>query len=155
MEQLNFISAHNEIGKDHFNSGDIERANFYFLKAMEEDENHESLFYLGLIENQDGNYREALSYYYRAILLNPEYGNPCNEIGVILLRHGRDREAVFWLNRSIRCAINDAPHIPLFNLATLYKMWNRPERSLQYLHKAITIAPSFKEAIDLRKQLLD
>ncbi len=155
MEQINFISAHNDIGKDHFNSGDIERANFYFLKAMEEEENYESLFYLGLIENQDGNYREALSYYYRAILINPDYGNPCNEIGVILLRHGRDREAVFWLKRSIRCSVNDAPHIPLFNLATLYKMWNRPERSLQYLHKAITIAPYFTEAIELRNQLLD
>ena len=145
MEQINFISAHNEVGKDFFNSGDMERAGFYFF---------ESLFYLGLIENQDGNYRGALSFYYRAILIDPEYGNPCNEIGVILLRHGRDREAVFWLKRSIRCSINDAPHIPLFNLATLYKMWNRPERSLQYLHKAITIAPYFTEAIELRNQLL-
>ncbi|HNI91040.1 MAG TPA: tetratricopeptide repeat protein, partial [Leptospiraceae bacterium] len=45
-------------------------------------------------------------------------------------------------------------HIPLYNLATLYKMWNRPERSLQYLHKALELAPNFLEAIELRNQLL-
>ncbi|HMV45548.1 MAG TPA: hypothetical protein PK079_21180 [Leptospiraceae bacterium] len=154
MEKINFVSAHNETGKDLFNQGDIERATFYFLKAMEEGDSAESLFYLGLIQNQNGNFRDALSYYYRAILLNPDYGNPCNEIGVILLRHGREREAVFWLKRSVRCSFNDAPHIPLYNLATLYKMWNRPERSLQYLHKALELAPNFLEAIELRNQLL-
>ena len=30
MEQINFISAHNEVGKEHFNSGDIERQLFIF-----------------------------------------------------------------------------------------------------------------------------
>ena len=150
---MDYISANLELGKNFFYSSDIERAEFYFLKTLEEDENHESLFYLGLIENQKGNFHQALALYYRAILVNPDYGNPCNEIGVILLRHGKEREAVFWLKRSIRCMVNDAPHIPLYNLATLYKIWNRPERSLQYLYKAIKLMPDFKEAIKLRDEL--
>jgi tetratricopeptide (TPR) repeat protein len=148
-----YTKANNELGKNFFHNGDIERAEFYFFKSLEEDECSESLFYLGLIQNQKENYHEALSYYYRAILVDPEYGNPCNEIGVILLRHGKEREAVFWLKRSIRCSINDAPHIPLYNLATLYKIWNRPERSLQYLYKAIKLMPNFTEAIKLRDEL--
>jgi tetratricopeptide (TPR) repeat protein len=150
---MDYIKTNVEFGKNFFYSSDMERAEFYFLKTLEEDENHECLFYLGLIQNQKGNHQEALSLYYRAILINPEYGNPCNEIGVILLRHGKEREAVFWLKRSIRCVQNDAPHIPLYNLATLYKIWNRPERSLQYLYRAIKLMPDFQEAIRLRDEL--
>ncbi|MCD1164085.1 tetratricopeptide repeat protein, partial [Leptospira interrogans] len=53
----------------------------------------------------------------------------------------------------LRCELNDAPHISFYNLATLYKIWNRPERSLQYLHRAISIKPDFEEAKKLKEEL--
>ncbi len=64
------------------------------------------------------------------------------------------KEAVYWLKKSIRCKVNDARHIAYYNLATLYKLWNRPERSLQYLHHAIGLEPNFIEALRLREELL-
>lgn len=154
MDSINYTSANIDLGKSYFHKGDFERSSFFFTKSLEEEEHFESLFYLGLIANQNEDSHSALSYFYKSILANPDYGNPCNEIGVILLRHGKSREAIFWLKRSLRCLHNDAPHIALYNLATLYKMWNRPERSLQYLHRALEIMPDFTEAIRLRDELL-
>lgn len=151
---MNFIRDKIDKGKEQYRAGFLDRAAYFFSQAMEMEETPDSLFYLGLISSQKNQIIEALSYFYRSFQMDPNYGNPCNEIGVILLRLGREREAVYWLKRSITCQVNDAVHIPLFNLATLYKIWNRPERSLQYLHRAIEFAPDFEEAILLRDELL-
>jgi len=137
-----------------FQAGDLDRSEYLFLNLLEFSEDSESYFYLGLIANQKLQYEKALLNFYRSVEKNPDYGSPCNEIGVILLRMGKDRESIFWLKKSVRCKTNEALHIPLYNLATLYKIWNRPERSLQYLHKAISLSPNFTEAIKLREEIL-
>ena len=137
-----------------FQSGDLDRAEYLLLNLLEISEDPEVFFYLGLISNQKTQYEKALLHFYRSVEKNPDYGSPCNEIGVILLRMGRDKESIFWLKRSVKCKKNEALHIPLYNLATLYKIWNRPERSLQYLHKAISLNPNFSEAIKLREEIL-
>ncbi len=149
-----FIYENQERGKTFFREGDLDKAVYHFTLALEEEENEELLFYMGLISNQKKEAVKALNYFYKAIQKNPEYGSPCNEIGVILLRHGREKEAVFWLKKSVRCRMNDARHIPLYNLAALYKTWNRPERSLQYLYKALDIEPDFDEAKKLRDEII-
>lgn len=143
-----------QIAKDLFCAGDFDRAEYYFRNFLEQEDSAEAYFYLGLIMGQKNLLDEALEFFYKSVSMNPEYGNPCNEIGIILLRLGKDRDAVYWLKKSIRCPHNDAPHISLFNLATLYKMWNRPERSLQFLHKAMELKPEFPEAKKLKDQLM-
>jgi tetratricopeptide (TPR) repeat protein len=142
-------------GRDLFQIGDFDRAEFYFRSYLEQEDSSETYFYLGLIMGQKNRLEDALEFYYKSVVINPEYGNPCNEIGIILLRMGKDKDAVFWLKKSIRCKQNDALHISLFNLATLYNMWNRPERSLQFLHKAMELQPEFPEAILLKDKLMN
>jgi Tfp pilus assembly protein PilF len=151
----NFIKENTELGRFYFRNGQLEKAVYHFTLSLEQEDNEEAFFYLGLISNLYKKDKDALNYFYKSIKKNPEYGNACNEIGVWLLKHGKDKDAVFWLKRSIVCKHNDARHIAFYNLATLYKLWNRPERSLQYLHKAIFLEPSFKEAIRLREELLN
>ncbi|TGL75141.1 hypothetical protein [Leptospira yasudae] len=154
MELENFTpSDFLEAAKYFYKTGDSDRAEYLFKLSLENEENHEAYFFLGLMENQKGNPDKGLLQFYKSVEANPNYGNPCNEIGIILLRAGKETEAVFWLKKSLRCELNDAPHISLYNLATLYKIWNRPERSLQYLHRAILIKPDFEEARKLKEEL--
>lgn len=141
-------------GRHFFRLGDLDRSEYFFRSFLENEESFEAYFYLGLISTQKNHLEDALEFYYKSVTINPEYGNPCNEIGIILLRMGKDKDAVFWLKKSIRCMQNDAPHISFFNLATLYKMWNRPERSLQFLYRAIELKPEFEEAIRLKEELI-
>jgi len=148
MQDSQFLYA-----KELFKDGDLDRAEFHILALLEKNDSEDLYFYLGLIYNGQGRVEEALNAYYKAVALNNEYGNPCNEIGVLLLRMGKDKEAVYWLKKSVRCLENDAPHISFFNLATLYKLWNRPERSLQYLHRAIEIKKDFPEALKMWEEI--
>ncbi|TGN07116.1 tetratricopeptide repeat protein [Leptospira ilyithenensis] len=142
----NSLQAQLDLAKQFFRIGDLDRAEYHTRAFLEMNENEEAYFYLGLIQNSQNKWDEALISYYKAVSINHDYGNPCNEIGVLLLRMGKDKEAIYWLKKSVRCTQNDAPHISFFNLATLYKLWNRPERSLQYLHKAMEIKKDFPEA---------
>ena len=144
----------NQIAKGFFRLEDLERAEFYFLRSLEIQETPETLFFLGLLADQKKHPFLALNYFRRSVMNNPDYGNPYNEIGVILLRQGKYRESMFWLKKSLQCSLHDAPHVPLYNLAALYKIWNRPERSLQYLYRALHVAPEFSEAIQLRDEIL-
>ncbi|PJZ51359.1 MULTISPECIES: tetratricopeptide repeat protein [Leptospira] len=154
MELENFTpSDFLEAAKYFYKTGDSDRAEYLFKLTLEEEDHHEAYFFLGLMENQKGNHERGLLHFYKSVEVNQNYGNPCNEIGIILLRAGKETEAVYWLKKSLRCDLNDAPHISLYNLATLYKIWNRPERSLQYLHRAIQIKPDFEEARKLKEEL--
>lgn len=153
--RCNLVRDSFSLGLEFFKEKDFVRSELQFSRYLEWEECYETYFYLGLIQNCKGLTEKALQYFFKSLSLFPEYGNASNEIGVLLLRLGKKREAVYWLKKSADSKTNDALHITYFNLATLYHSWNRPERSLQYLHKAISIQPEFKEAIGLRDKLLN
>ena len=56
----------NVIGFGFFKNGNLERAVYHFTLSLEQDENEEAYFYLGLISNQSKKIREALSYFYKS-----------------------------------------------------------------------------------------
>ena len=58
--------------------------------------------FLGWSLSYKGRYREAIAECKKAIPLDPEFGNPYNDIGVYLTELGRPDEAVPWLKRAIR-----------------------------------------------------
>ncbi|MCB1191562.1 MAG: hypothetical protein H7A23_05385 [Leptospiraceae bacterium] len=149
-----FITTQIDIGKYYFKLQDMERSEFHFTKSLEIQENSESYFYLGLIASQKNKLSKALQYFYKSTECNHDYGNPCNEIGIILIKFGWIRDALYWLKKAVNSKYNDAPYISMYNLATIYKAWNRPERALQYIHKALQINPEFELAIQLRKELI-
>ena len=141
------------VGKYFFRSGESERADYIFRSLLERDDDFEVWFYLGLLENQKSNFEKSLDYFYKSLQLNPDYGNACNEIGIILIRQGKEKEAVDWFEQSLNSKLNDAPHITLYNLSMLYQMWDKFEDSLSYIKKAIELKPSFNEAIQLKRKL--
>ena len=143
-----------ETGKLFFKNCEFDSAEYYFSGSLEVSETAECYFYLGMIDNMRKRTEKALYYFYKALEIEPDYGNASNEIGVILLRSGREKDSLFWFKKSLKSRINDAIHIPLFNLAMIYKQWNRPERSLQYLYRALEAKPDFEEAIKMRNTLI-
>ncbi|MCB1159427.1 MAG: hypothetical protein H7A25_23145 [Leptospiraceae bacterium] len=137
-----------------FLQGKLDQAEFLFLKNLEIEEEAETFLFLGMIQVQKKDYESAYHFLIKCIEKNPDDGNACNELGVVCLREGKEKEAVYWLKRAVLSLKNDARHVSLYNLAILYKIWNRPERSLQYIHRALTLEPDFRDALLLREELL-
>ncbi len=138
--------------------GDADRAEFYFLKAYEIEQNSTVLSTLGWFYGIHLNrLEEGFKYFRRAVRCNPDSGDAYNECGNLLFRAGLEKESMKWFHKSLTCRDNSKAHYVLFNLAVVYYNLNRPERSIQYLNQALNIAPDFKKAekflADIQKKL--
>ncbi|MEQ9365852.1 MAG: tetratricopeptide repeat protein, partial [Leptospirales bacterium] len=89
---------------------------------------------------------DALRCFRKAIRLNPRNGDLFNDCGAVLLRMGKLQESVKWFLRALKSTEGAKHHLALFNLAIVYRRWNRPERSRRYLNLAVKLRPDFERA---------
>ena len=59
-----------------------------------------------------GRYDDAIAECKTAIKLDPEFGNPYNDIGVYLMEKNLLPQAVPWLLKATRAQRYDSPHFP-------------------------------------------
>ncbi len=69
---------------------------------------------LGWTYNFLHRYEDAIEECRTAIALNPEFGNPYNDIGLYLMKMGKLDDAVPWLEHAI-----EATHYPYLNLGRI------------------------------------
>ena len=72
--------------------------------------------YLGWSLSMLGQVEEALAECKKAIALDPDYGNPYNDIGAYLIGLGRPEEAIPWLEKAIASRRYCCYQFPHFNL---------------------------------------
>ena len=72
--------------------------------------------YLGWSLSMLGRVEEALAECKKAIALDPDYGNPYNDIGAYLIELGRPEEAIPWFEKAIASRRYCCYQFPHFNL---------------------------------------
>ena len=78
--------------------------------------------YLGWSLSMLGELDEAIAECEKAIALDPDYGNPYNDIGVYLIDLGRPDEAIPWFKRAISAGRYCCYQFPHFNLGRVFVM---------------------------------
>ena len=68
---------------------------------------------------------EAIEECRRAIAVDPEFGNPYNDIGSYLIKKGRLQEAIGWLEKAKTAPRYEPKHYPYLNLGRLYMAMGR------------------------------
>jgi len=76
--------------------------------------------YLGWAYSFKGRLSEAIAQCEVAIRLDPEFGNPYNDIGVYLMQQQRHDEAISWLERAKKAKRYEPRHFPYINLGRIY-----------------------------------
>ena len=84
---------------------------------------------------------EAISECKRAIEVDPDLGNPYNDIGSYLLSQGKLDEAVEWLERAKGAKRYESPHFPFMNLGRVYAAKGMTLRAIQEFERALELAP--------------
>src|SRR5216684_4256806 len=74
----------------------------------------------GFERHRRGDLRAAVELYRRSIEVDPNFGNPYNDIGVYLIEKGALDDAVPWLERAKRAPRYEPRHFPYLNLGRLY-----------------------------------
>ena len=102
--------------------------------------------FLGWSLSYKGRYREAIAECKKAIPLDPEYGNPYNDIGVYLTELGRPDEAIPWLERAIRARRYCCYQFAHFNLGRILLAQGDVDGAERAFRRALEIAPDYGPA---------
>ena len=93
-----------------------------------------------------GRFKEAIEECKRAIELDPEYGNPYNDIGYYLIEMGQHGRAIPWLRKALKAQRYDHFAYPHFNLGRVWEHLGTWHEALKEYRAALEISPDFEEA---------
>jgi Tfp pilus assembly protein PilF len=109
--------------------------------------------YLGWAYSFVGRLNEAIAQCEIAIQLDPEFGNPYNDIGVYLMQQQRFDEAIPWLEQAKSATRYEPRHFPFINLGRIYLTKGMIQKALEEFGGALKINPDDSELTQLVEEL--
>lgn len=100
--------------------GDYDHAAELYQESLAIHPTAEAHTFLGWTLHFQGKIEEAIEECKRAIEVDPDFGNPYNDIGAYLISLGRLDEAKLWLERAIEAPRYEPRHFPHYNLGRIY-----------------------------------
>jgi len=145
-------------GLDEVYAGNYEAALGFFQKSIDSDKSAEAYTYCGWMFNTLGDCDIAVEHWHKAIEIDPDFGNPYNDIGSSLLQKGRLNEAVRWFYKALDAENYDTRQFPHVNLGKLYLSKKLHKKALFHFHQALEIDPSNRQLefmiLDLEEKLI-
>jgi len=135
-------------------AGDLEGAVGRYQASLEAYPTAEAHTFLGWARGLQGRLEEAIAECHRAIALDPDYGNPYNDIGVYLMQRGELAEAVAWLERAKVARRYHPRHFPYINLGRIHALRGRWRLALREVEAAVHLAPQDPDARGFLHQIL-
>ena len=127
-------------------SGRFETAVKLFRESIAVHPTAEGHTFLGWSLSKLGHIEDALAQCKKAIALDPDYGNPYNEIGVYLIDLGRPDDAVPWFEKAIRSKRYCCYQFPHFNLGRVLLMQGDIEVARQSFERSLEHEPDYAPA---------
>lgn len=102
--------------------------------------------FLGWTYSFKGNLDAAIEECKKAIGIDPDFGNPYNDIGSYLIQQGAYDEAITWIELALNAKRYDAPHFAHVNLGRAFELKGLWFEAVSEYHKAMDIEPNYKIA---------
>jgi Tfp pilus assembly protein PilF len=134
LEQAEFFFQE---GYRHQMSGDLDAAIESYLRSIEFYPTAEAHTFLGWAYSFQGKIDEAIQECEVAIQIDPEFGNPYNDIGVYLMEKGEDEAAVPWLLKAMVAKRYEPRHYPHINLARVHAKKGKIHEAMAELRRAL------------------
>jgi tetratricopeptide (TPR) repeat protein len=96
---------------------------------------------------------EAIEECHRAIAVDPDFGNPYNDIGAYLIEKGDLPAAIPWLKRAQQAPRYEAYFYPHFNLGRIYETQHRYFEALDEYQMALDLNPQYALAARALRRL--
>jgi tetratricopeptide (TPR) repeat protein len=109
--------------------------------------------YLGWAYSFQGRIDEAISQCEIAIQLDPEFGNPYNDIGVYLMQQQKLDEAIPWLEKAKQAKRYEPRHFPYLNLGRVYAAKGMLQKALEEFRGALEWHPGDGDLTQLIEEL--
>jgi Tfp pilus assembly protein PilF len=125
----------------HQMQGDLEQAIELYQASIRAHPTAEAHTFLGWTYSFQGRLDDATAECLKAIEVDPEFGNPYNDIGVYLLQQDRLDEAIPWLEKAKRAPRYEPRQFPYMNLGRIYMRQGRWWDALREMEGAVRVAP--------------
>lgn len=126
--------------------GDLEEAIAHYRRSIELCPTAEAHTFLGWAYSFQGKNEEAIRECEVAIQIDPDFGNPYNDIGAYLIELGRLEEAIPWLKKAMLAKRYEPRHYPHMNLGRVYAKQGNVQDAIAELKRALEIEPSYLAA---------
>jgi len=109
--------------------------------------------YLGWAHSIKGQLNEAIAQCEIAIRLDPDFGNPYNDIGVYLMQQQKLDDAIPWLERAKNAKRYEPRHFPYINLGRVYLTKGMIQKAIEEFTGSLSINPDDSELAQLVEEL--
>lgn len=133
--------------------GDLDRAIALYRESIAARPTAEAHTFLGWAFSFQGKLDEATQECLRAIEIDPDFGNPYNDIGVYLMQQDRLDEAIPWLEKAKRAPRYEPRQFPYMNMGRIYAKQGKTWDALREFEAAVRIAPTDKSAHRMRHEI--
>ncbi len=117
-------------------AGDLEAAIQLYRASIEEHPTAEAHTFLGWTYSYLGKYDEAIEQCKIAITVDPQFGNPYNDIGSYLIQKGELEQAIRWLELAKKAPRYEPRHFPYLNLFRVYLKQGKLDAAQRELEQA-------------------
>jgi tetratricopeptide (TPR) repeat protein len=128
-------------------AGNLDEAIELYRKSIAREPTAPGHTFLGWAYAHQGRVSEAIAECEKAITIDPEYGNPWNDIGSYLISIGELDRAIPFLKRATRAKRYCCPHFPHLNLGRLYARQRRYPEAKREFERVLELVPGYPPAI--------
>jgi tetratricopeptide (TPR) repeat protein len=128
-------------------AGDIPEAIGLYQRSIEIYPTAEAHTFLGWAYSFQKKYEEAIIECHKAIQVDPDFGNPYNDIGAYLIEKGKYRDAIPWFEKAIVAKRYDSYCYPHYNLGRIYELEAKWQKALECYVASAEMNPKYSLAI--------
>lgn len=135
-------------------AGDLLGAIDLYTQSLEVEPTAEAYTFRGWTYSFMGQIDRAIEDCRQAIQVDPDFGNPYNDIGAYLIQLGRLEEAVPWLEKAIAARRYEDRQFAWANLARVAEARGRWSEALRLYRRALELRPDYLPALVGAKRML-
>lgn len=124
-------------------AGRLEEAIEAYTQSLGVFPSAEAHTFLGWAYSFQGRYEAAIEECEAAIRVDPDFGNPYNDIGAYLIEKGQFDEAIPWFEQAMQAKRYESPAFPHLNLGRVYERKRQWDQALECYQKALLLNPDY------------
>ncbi len=133
--------------------GRLDEAIELYTQSIETWPTAEAYTYRGWAKSFQNRLEEAIADCHKAIEIDPEFGNPYNDIGAYLIQKGDYYGAIPWLKRALQAKRYECYFFPHFNLGRVYELQGDLIRAMNCYKAAYDVNHNYLEALRAFRRL--
>jgi tetratricopeptide (TPR) repeat protein len=139
-------------------NGDLDEAIVLYTRSIETLPTAEAYTFRGWTYCFKEDLNRAISDCLEAIKVDPDFGNPYNDIGAYLIELGRFDEAIPWLQAATGARRYEPRHFPHYNLGRAYLAKEMYAQAMRCFQESLQIEPRYslaRQALDSLRRLVN